>query len=89
VVKTYLRGDAKTFRRVTDACFRPIVILGGKRSDDELQALKWVKTAIDAGAAGSCIGRNVFQHRNPVGLIRALRAIIHDGVGVEGVSSML
>ncbi len=89
VVKTYLRGDAKAFRRVTDTCFRPIVILGGERSDDELQALKWVKTAIDAGAAGSCIGRNVFQHRNPAGLIKALRAIVHDGAKVEEVSSMM
>lgn len=89
VVKTYLRGDAKSYRKVTNTCFRPIVILGGEKSDGELQVLRWVKTAVDAGAAGSCIGRNVFQHKNPAGLVRALRAIIHDGAEVEKVAGTL
>lgn len=89
IIKTYLRGDAAAFKKVTATCFRPIVILGGEKSGDELQVLKWVKTAIDAGAAGSCIGRNVFQHKNPVGVIKALKSIIHEGAAVSDVAAML
>jgi DhnA family fructose-bisphosphate aldolase class Ia len=89
IIKTYLRGDVKSYQKVTSTCFRPVVILGGEKSNDELQVLKWVKTAIDAGAAGSCIGRNVIQHKNPVGVIRALKAIIHEGAEINDVAGML
>lgn len=89
IVKTYFRGDVKDYQQITNSCFRPIVILGGEKTGDPLQVLKWVKTAVDAGAAGSCIGRNVFQHENPGGLIKALKAIIHENAGIDDVSHLV
>lgn len=89
VVKTYLRGDAESYRKVTNSCFRPIVILGGEKSNDELEVLKWAETAIGGGAAGSCIGRNVFQHRNPAGVLKALKSIIHEDAKVKDVAHKL
>jgi DhnA family fructose-bisphosphate aldolase class Ia len=89
VIKTYLVGDAESYKKVTDNCFCPIVILGGEKTDDELLVLKWAKTAIDAGAAGTSIGRNVFQHKNPTGVTKALRAIIHENASVEQAAQFL
>jgi DhnA family fructose-bisphosphate aldolase class Ia len=39
--------------------------------------------AIKAGAIGVSIGRNIFQHRNPTGMTRALAKIVHEGASVE------
>lgn len=89
VVKTYLRGDEEKYREVTATCFRPIVILGGDKSNDQLEVLNWAKIAINAGAAGTCIGRNIFQHNNPRGVIKALKAIIHSGASVDEVSHLI
>jgi DhnA family fructose-bisphosphate aldolase class Ia len=89
VIKTYLAGDAAAYKRVTGECFAPVVILGGEKTNDELAVLRWAKTAIDAGAAGTCIGRNVLQHQNPGGVTKALRAIIHEGAAVEQVACLI
>lgn len=89
LVKTYLTGDADAYRRVTESCFRPVVILGGEKSEDPLNVLHWAKTALDAGAAGTCIGRNIFQHNNPVGLLAALEKIIHEDMNVDQVSHLV
>jgi len=89
VVKTYLVGDESSYREVTSKCFCPIVILGGEKNNDELMIFKWVKTAVDAGAVGSCIGRNVFQHKNPKGVVQGLKSIIHGNAAVEDVANLI
>jgi len=89
VIKTYLVGDVEAYRQVTENCFCPIVILGGEKADDELSVLRWTKTAVDAGAAGTSIGRNVFQHKSPQGVTRALRAIIHENASVEQAAQFI
>lgn len=83
LIKTYFAGDAQSYKAVTDHCFAPIVILGGEKTGDEWAALKWARAAIDAGAVGTCIGRNVWQHRNVKGMVRALRAIVHEDASLE------
>jgi DhnA family fructose-bisphosphate aldolase class Ia len=45
--------------------------------------LEMALEATKAGGAGVSIGRNVFQHRNPVGMVRALAKIVHEEVSVE------
>jgi DhnA family fructose-bisphosphate aldolase class Ia len=89
MVKTYLTGNVDSYRRVTETCFRPVVILGGEKSEDPLSVLHWARTALDAGAAGTCIGRNIFQHNNPPGLLAALAKIIHDDMNVEQVRDLV
>jgi putative autoinducer-2 (AI-2) aldolase len=74
-VKTYY--CEKNFEQVTAACPVPIVIAGGKKLP-ELEALELAWNAIDQGAAGVDMGRNVFQAEHPVAMIQAVRAVVHD-----------
>ena len=83
LVKTNYTGSSKTFRDVVEFCHIPIVILGGARMDDDESVLENAKGAIDAGATGVAFGRNIFQHRNPTAMTRAIASIIHGNAGVE------
>jgi putative autoinducer-2 (AI-2) aldolase len=74
VVKTYYCED---FRKVVDGCPVPVVIAGGKKLP-ERDALQLAHDAVSDGAAGVDMGRNIFQSTSPVGMIRAVRAIVHD-----------
>ena len=61
------------------ACPVPIVIAGGKKLP-ELDALELCYKAINDGAAGVDMGRNVFQSEDPVAMIQAVHALIHDNM---------
>lgn len=74
VVKTYFCED---FEQVTACCPVPIVLAGGKKMP-ELDALTMAYQAIDQGASGVDMGRNVFQAGDPVAMIQAVRAVVHD-----------
>jgi putative autoinducer-2 (AI-2) aldolase len=76
VVKTYFCAEG--FERVTAACPVPIVIAGGKKLP-ERDAFEMAYQAVDQGAAGVDMGRNIFQADHPVAMIQAVRAIVHDG----------
>jgi putative autoinducer-2 (AI-2) aldolase len=80
VVKTYFCEEG--FEKVTAACPVPIVIAGGKKLP-EPDALKMAYQAVRQGAAGVDMGRNVFQAEYPVGMIQAVRAVVHDGAKPE------
>jgi len=74
IVKTYY---CDRFERVVDTCTVPVVIAGGKKLP-EMEALEMAYKAIEAGAAGVDMGRNIFQADNPVAMIKAVRAIVHE-----------
>ena len=76
VVKTYLCDEG--FERVVAGCPVPVVMAGGKKLP-ELDALDMARRAIDAGAAGVDMGRNIFQSPAPVAMIQAVRRVVHDG----------
>ena len=61
----------------------PVIVLGGAASGDERAFLQGVREAIDAGAAGVAIGRNVWAQEHPRRMARALQAIVHEGASVE------
>lgn len=77
VVKTYYCEEG--FEQVTAACPVPIVIAGGKKIP-ELDALTMAYRAIDQGASGVDMGRNVFQADDPNAMIKAVKAVVHDGL---------
>ncbi|OFX15685.1 MAG: autoinducer 2 aldolase [Armatimonadetes bacterium RBG_16_58_9] len=79
-VKTYYVTE--DFETVTASCPVPIVIAGGKKLP-ELEALKMAANAIKEGASGVDMGRNIFQADAPVAMIKAVRAVVHDGVTPE------
>ena len=74
-VKTYY--CEKGFARVAAACPVPLVIAGGKKLA-ELDALKMAHAAIQEGAAGVDMGRNIFQSDAPEAMIQAVRAVVHE-----------
>ena len=77
VVKTYFCEEG--FEKVVASCPVPIVIAGGKKLP-ERDALAMAYQAIQEGAAGVDMGRNVFQAEHPVAMIQAIRAVVHDGM---------
>jgi DhnA family fructose-bisphosphate aldolase class Ia len=79
-VKVPYVGD---FRQVTRACFKPVVIMGGSRRASEVEILAEVRAAMDSGAAGATIGRNIFESEDPEAMTAALAAVIHQDVPVE------
>jgi putative autoinducer-2 (AI-2) aldolase len=75
IVKSYFVEEG--FEKVAAGCPVPIVIAGGKKLP-ELDALTMAYKAIDQGAAGVDMGRNIFQSDCPVAMIQAVRAVVHD-----------
>jgi putative autoinducer-2 (AI-2) aldolase len=77
-----LREDLSTvedgFETVTSCCPVPIVIAGGKKLP-ELEALTMAANAVQRGASGVDMGRNIFQSEAPEAMLRAVRAVVHDG----------
>jgi len=74
VVKTYF---CENFEQVTACCPVPIVLAGGKKMP-ELDALTMAYKAIDQGASGVDMGRNVFQAGDPIAMIQAVGAVVHE-----------
>lgn len=79
-VKTYY--CARGFSRVAAACPVPLVIAGGKKLP-ELDALTMAYQAVQEGAAGVDMGRNIFQSDAPQAMIEAVRAVVHAGESPE------
>jgi len=79
VVKTYYCED---FESVVQSCPIPIIVAGGKKTP-EIEALELTYNSVQGGAIGVDMGRNIFQSDSPVGMIQAVRAIVHDNVSVK------
>jgi putative autoinducer-2 (AI-2) aldolase len=74
-VKTYYVEE--DFDRVTAGCPVPVVMAGGKKQP-ELDALTMAYRAVQEGAAGVDMGRNIFQSEAPAAMISAVRKIVHE-----------
>jgi putative autoinducer-2 (AI-2) aldolase len=72
MVKTYFCDD---FEKITGSVPVPVVIAGGKKLP-EMDALKMAHRAIQQGAVGVDMGRNIFQSDSPLGMIKAVRSIV-------------
>ena len=85
VVKTYFCDEG--FERVVAGCPVPIIMAGGKKLP-ELEALTMARRAIDAGAAGVDMGRNIFQSDAPIAMIQAVSAVVHDGASAADAKDL-
>ena len=86
VVKTYYCDD---FEKVVRTCPVPLVVAGGPKLNTEMDALNLAYRSIQAGAKGVDMGRNIWQSRNAVGMLRAIRSIVHDGASVKEAAKHL
>jgi 3-hydroxy-5-phosphonooxypentane-2,4-dione thiolase len=75
-VKTYYCADG--FEQVTAGCPVPIVMAGGKKLP-ELDALEMAYRAVQEGALGVDMGRNIFQSDAPAAMLRAVAKVVHEG----------
>jgi DhnA family fructose-bisphosphate aldolase class Ia len=82
-IKTTYVGPPEAYREALGACYVPVVVLGGEKAADDQAVLEGVAGAMAAGAAGVAIGRNVWQHPDPTGMVRALVALVHGGATVD------
>ena len=74
-VKTYYCEPG--FEEVVAGCPIPVVIAGGKKLPED-EALAMAYNALQQGAVGVDMGRNIFNADNPVAMVQAVRAVIHD-----------
>jgi DhnA family fructose-bisphosphate aldolase class Ia len=87
IVKTYY--TAQDFDKVKASCPVPIVIAGGPKCETNEETLTMIRGALDGGAAGIVMGRNIWQSDRPVPLIKAVRAMIHDNISLEVAIAIL
>jgi 3-hydroxy-5-phosphonooxypentane-2,4-dione thiolase len=80
LVKTYYCDD---FAKVVEGCPVPLVVAGGPKLDSDRAALELARRAIDEGAHGIDMGRNIWQSDHPVAMLKALRAIVHEHASVD------
>ena len=79
IVKTYY---TEGFEKVVACCPVPVVIAGGKKLP-ELEALELSYKAINCGAVGVDMGRNIFQSEDPAAMAQAVAGVVHDGLTPE------
>jgi len=84
-VKTYY--CEKGFERVAAGCPVPLVIAGGKKLP-EPDALEMAYRAIQDGAAGVDMGRNIFQCDDPIAMIQAVRSVVHHNETVANAHNL-
>lgn len=82
-IKTDYSGQKETFESVVEGCPIPILIAGGPKAETLEASLEMVEGAMQAGAAGVLFGRNIFQAKDPINMVKVIRAIVHDGLGVK------
>jgi putative autoinducer-2 (AI-2) aldolase len=87
IVKTYY---CENFEEVVEGCPIPVIIAGGKKLPKEIDALGLAYNAVQHGAAGVDMGRNIWQSDYPIEMIKAVRSIVHENLNVnEAYNSLL
>ena len=70
-------------------CPAPVLIAGGPKLPDDAAVLQMVADSLAAGGKGVVFGRNIWQHRHPAAMVRALRAVIHEGASGREAADLL
>jgi len=79
IVKTYY---CKDFTKVVESCPIPIIIAGGKKISEK-EALQLTFDAINDGASGVDMGRNIWQSDHPISMIKAVKSIVHENYNFQ------
>ncbi|MCU4139952.1 MAG: Fructose-bisphosphate aldolase class Ia [Methanophagales archaeon] len=89
VIKTNYTGDPDSFKEVVRSCPVPVIIAGGPKANTDEEVLQMVEGAIEAGASGVSIGRNIFQHDDPTKMTQAISKIVHEGFSAKEALEIL
>ena len=77
VVKANWTGSVDEFAEIVQVSNVPVVVAGGSKVSD-LDALQKLDEAMQAGAIGASVGRNIFQHKDPVAMTKAICAVVRE-----------
>jgi DhnA family fructose-bisphosphate aldolase class Ia len=88
-IKTNYTGDVASFRRVVEQVYVPIVVLGGSKSKEPRDLLNNIYEAMQAGASGVAVGRNIYQYAKPDQITAAIAAIVHQNATVDAAMEYL
>ena len=83
IVKVNMPADAKRLRDVVRGVSIPVVVAGGAKSGDPRVFLASIAHALDAGAAGVAVGRNVFQAANVTAMASAITRLVHGQAALD------
>ena len=91
VVKTaYPTGSSiEEFREIIDSSYVPVIVLGGAAMGDDNALFTMARNAMDSGASGIAIGRNVWQHDKPAAVARSLASIVHDDTSASSAIKLM
>lgn len=89
IVKTNYTGTIDSFKEVVRGCPVPILIAGGPKAKTDRDVLEMIYDSMQAGASGVSIGRNVFQHKDPTRMVKAVVSIVHENATVADALEVL
>lgn len=88
VVKVPIPANLKALEALTRKLPVPVLLMGGSATDPA-RLFGLIQDAMDAGAAGVALGRNVWQYPNPVAMVKALQQLVHHGAKAEAALEIL
>ncbi|BCU69381.1 class I fructose-bisphosphate aldolase [Stygiolobus caldivivus] len=89
ILKVDYTGTKESFRDVVNYAFAPILIRGGPKTNTNEEFLKMLKDALDAGAKGITVGRNLWQSEYPERLATAISYLVHDNKDLGEILKVL
>ena len=88
-IKIKYNGNPKEFKWVTKSAGKVNVVVSGGSKKNDIEVLKTVKEVLAAGAVGMAIGRNIWQHKEPMKMTQALKEIIFRNKSVKEAEKLL
>jgi fructose-bisphosphate aldolase / 2-amino-3,7-dideoxy-D-threo-hept-6-ulosonate synthase len=89
IIKTSYTGSRDSFRKVVEGATVPVIVAGGPCGDSTQGLLQMVEDCMAAGAAGVCIGRNVWQRPNRKEILAAICQIVQEGASAKAAGKNL
>lgn len=89
LIKTNYTGDTKSFAEVVRAVPCRVAVAGGEKAETAEEFLQMTRDVMDSGAVGVTYGRFIFTYRNPTALVKAVRRVIHENIGVKEATEYL
>lgn len=87
LIKTFFTGER--FHEVVENTPVPVFTIGAEKLNTDLEVLRKAADSVNQGARGIIFGRNIFMADDPPALIRALNAVINDGVSPEEAAAAM
>ena len=81
--KTVWTGDKESFAEIANAVPIPILVAGGPSTGDTRAILSMVRDALDSGASGVCMGRQIFGYHDVESIAKAVVMLVHQDASVD------